>query len=170
MNHIFRVGKELRQRALERDSDLSSLISSLGLSNLTSLMAELAPDCADVVVNCWWQVSARVSRTHKLHSVQGQPLDDCGEAFSLRKTDEGFCCAFNALRLSQNVDPLALAAATEENQNDLIDGLDPGIREFMEDKEEEEEEYEYYYDPEEPAEEPSRLEERLLVQNFSSDL
>ena len=46
------------------------------------------PNCSDLMLKCWWQGS----------------VVSCSEIFEIRQTDEGFCCSFNTLRQSENID------------------------------------------------------------------
>ena len=46
------------------------------------------PNCTEFIQKCWWQGN----------------IEECGSIFELRKTDEGFCCSFNALRQSETID------------------------------------------------------------------
>ena len=73
------------QDKLESLQDISGVISSQQISDA---MLEVMPNCSDIIQECWWQ---------------GQS-DDCNSIFELRKTDDGFCCSFNALRQSETID------------------------------------------------------------------
>ena len=46
------------------------------------------PRCSEFLIKCWWRGQAK----------------KCSELFDIRKTDEGFCCSFNTLEQSQNLD------------------------------------------------------------------
>jgi hypothetical protein len=46
------------------------------------------PNCTDLLIKCWWQGS----------------LVNCADVFEIRQTDEGFCCSFNSVRQSKNID------------------------------------------------------------------
>ena len=103
-----------RASDLKEYSHLRDVVEMAGLANLTALMAsvrayvavvkknkeninavsffsflQVMPDCSSYLLKCWWQ---------------GHPVDNCTDIFQIRKTNDGFCCSFNALKQSENVD------------------------------------------------------------------
>ena len=46
------------------------------------------PSCSEFLLLCWWRGEQR----------------KCSDIFEVRKTDDGFCCSFNTLEQSQNLD------------------------------------------------------------------
>ncbi len=52
------------------------------------LLLKVMPACSDFILGCWWQ---------------GQ-VQDCSKIFQVRKTNDGFCCSFNALKQSETID------------------------------------------------------------------
>ena len=46
------------------------------------------PSCSEFLLLCWWRGEQR----------------KCSDIFDVRKTDDGFCCSFNTLEQSQNLD------------------------------------------------------------------
>lgn len=46
------------------------------------------PSCSEYLIKCWWR---------------GE-LNNCSDLFDIRQTDDGFCCSFNTLDQSQNLD------------------------------------------------------------------
>ena len=46
------------------------------------------PSCSEFLLLCWWRGEER----------------KCSDLFDVRKTDDGFCCSFNTLEQSQNLD------------------------------------------------------------------
>ena len=49
---------------------------------------QVMPTCDDFLLRCWWQGK----------------LQDCSALFEVRKSNEGFCCTFNAIKLSESID------------------------------------------------------------------
>jgi len=59
-----------------------------GLKENMSLLAQKAlPSCLGMILHCEWQ---------------GQVVE-CGDLFGIRRTDFGFCCSFNTLKLSEQL-------------------------------------------------------------------
>ena len=73
------------QKLNKISSKLSQLLSS---DQIADALIEVMPNCSDFIQECWWQGNK----------------EDCNSVFELRKTDEGFCCSFNALRQSETID------------------------------------------------------------------
>ena len=83
----FLVGLR-RSPAEHLDPELKVILERLGLSEITRIMAQVLPSCSDLLPKCFWHGK----------------LQNCSKIFQLRKTNDGFCCTFNALRLSENID------------------------------------------------------------------
>ena len=73
---------------LDKLTDLNDLSSSLSADQVAEALLQVMPNCTDFIKECHWQGSK----------------EDCSSIFELRKTDDGFCCSFNALRQSEIVD------------------------------------------------------------------
>eukprot|EP00093_Oithona_nana_P003672 03672.XXX_135984_139452_1 [CDS] Oithona nana genome sequencing. len=69
---------------LDKLTDLNDLSSSLSADQVAEALLQVMPNCTDFIKECHWQGSK----------------EDCSSIFELRKTDDGFCCSFNALRQS----------------------------------------------------------------------
>ncbi len=69
--------------------------------------AQVMPDCNSFILQCWWQ--GRLSDCSELFQVRSDS-DTLTCSYTLRlflqvrKTNDGFCCSFNALKQSENVD------------------------------------------------------------------
>ncbi|TRY80032.1 hypothetical protein TCAL_16032, partial [Tigriopus californicus] len=73
---------------MDKYQDLQQVIELIGMTKLTKLMAEVMPSCDELILRCWWQ---------------GQ-INNCASIFEVRKTNDGFCCTFNAIKLSESID------------------------------------------------------------------
>ena len=83
--------------------ELEGLIDRLGQGNLTTLMRKVMPSCSEFLRRCWWR---------------GE-LKNCSDLFDVRKTDDGFCCSFNTLDQSQNLD----ISLVVQSSNSIVNGL-----------------------------------------------
>ena len=52
------------------------------------IVLKVMPSCSEFLLKCWWRGKVK----------------KCKDLFEVRKTDEGFCCSFNTLEQSQNLD------------------------------------------------------------------
>ena len=90
--------------------ELEGLIDRLGQGNLTTLMRKVMPSCSEFLRKCWWH---------------GE-LKNCSDLFDVRKTDDGFCCSFNTLDQSQNLD-ISLVVQSSNSMLNGIGGLMSGL-------------------------------------------
>ena len=49
---------------------------------------QVMPNCTNFITECWWEGENQ----------------DCDTIFELRRTDDGFCCSFNAVKRSETID------------------------------------------------------------------
>lgn len=67
---------------------LLALPSHVSLREFEYRTLQVMPSCDDFLLRCWWQGK----------------LQDCSALFEVRKSNEGFCCTFNAIKLSESID------------------------------------------------------------------
>ena len=87
---------------LDKLTDLNDLSSNLSADQVAEALLQVMPNCTDFIKECHWQGSK----------------EDCSSIFELRKTDDGFCCSFNALRQSEIVDLSAIRSPIRRVNND----------------------------------------------------
>lgn len=76
------------KKSHDKLNDLNPLAQSITSDQIAEALLQVMPNCSDFIRQCWWQGN----------------LEDCDSIFELRKTDDGFCCSFNALRQSETID------------------------------------------------------------------
>ena len=99
---------------LETLTDLNDLSGNLSADQVAEALLQVMPNCTDFIKECQWQGSK----------------EDCNEIFELRKTDDGFCCSFNALRQSEIVDLSALRSHNRRLSQEST--FSKGIKSFQE--------------------------------------
>jgi len=99
------------QKIIERSPKFSELLSS---DRIADALIQVMPNCSDFIQECWWQGNK----------------EDCNSIFELRKTDEGFCCSFNALRQSETIDLSSIRHTDSDDNND--GSFSKGIKSFQE--------------------------------------
>ena len=87
---------------LDKLADLNDLSSKLSADQVAEALLQVMPNCTDFIKECHWQGSK----------------EDCSSIFELRKTDDGFCCSFNALRQSEIVDLSAIRSPSRRVSDD----------------------------------------------------
>ena len=93
LQELFEVVVNFKDpQMFESLNNLNELSDTLTADQVAAALLQVMPNCTDFIKECWWQ---------------GIP-EDCRSIFELRKTDDGFCCSFNALRQSEIVDLSAI--------------------------------------------------------------
>ena len=89
------------------DDDLEGLIDRMGQENLTTLMRKVMPSCSEFLRKCWWRGEEK----------------NCTDLFDVRKTDDGFCCSFNTLDQTQNLDISLVVESTNNAASNFANNL-----------------------------------------------
>lgn len=66
---------------------------------------QVMPRCSEFLIKCWWRGKLRnCTELFKVTFLNHFPLLVSFPLSQVRKTDEGFCCSFNTVEQSQNLD------------------------------------------------------------------
>ena len=101
------------------------------------LMKAVAPNCNRMTLVCRWENPFLYSSIYYLACRWHGEFRNCSEMFKVTKTDDGFCCSFNTVSLSQG---FAKPPPLDDNSDEIND-YDYG-------EEEDEGDYLMFYDDE----------------------